>query len=414
MPPTQPARLFFLHILKTGGTSFYRFLENNYARNDSIRDDRFAELHALKADREAFFARLASLRLITKLHLDYAFVAELKRRDPAVRVVTLLRQPVQRCFSMIEHWRRVPEVHMASLDAVRRELVLDARRMLAADFVEKHADRLSDHQTKMLGGVADHVADPPREELLATARANLASITYVGLTERMAETAACLASAMGFYNSINSQPLNVTRDDRRLTAAEKEQIRGPLAALNRCDTILYADGELRFWRMLSRWKLEQAQAGSAQAARPLALGETFRLSMDDPLVGDGWHEREGGPEQSCRWAGPERLSSLFLPVSPRGQLEIRITVLSVISDEVLAGLQLFAAGLPVPHRVSHQDQRLVITATADLAESSDDWLDLTLCFPTTRSAYNVAAIDDHRQKTIAVETVEVQRLSSRA
>jgi hypothetical protein len=331
-----------------------------------------------------------------------------------VRVVTLLRQPVQRCFSMIEHWRRVPEVHMASLDAVRRELVLDARRMLAADFVEKHADRLSDHQTKMLGGVADHVADPPREELLATARANLASITYVGLTERMAETAACLASAMGFYNSINSQPLNVTRDDRRLTAAEKEQIRGPLAALNRCDTILYADGELRFWRMLSRWKLEQAQAGSAQAARPLALGETFRLSMDNPLVGDGWHEREGGPEQSCRWAGPERLSSLFLPVSPRGQLEIRITVLSVISDEVLAGLQLFIAGLPVPHRVNHQGQRLVITATADLSESSDDWLDLTLCFPTTRSAYNVAAIDDHRQKTIAVETVEVQRLSSRA
>ena len=414
MPPTQPARLFFLHILKTGGTSFYRFLENNYARNDSIRDDRFAELHALKADREAFFARLANLRLITKLHLDYAFVAELKRRDPAVRVVTLLRQPVQRCFSMIEHWRRVPEVHMASLDAVRRELVLDARRMLAADFVEKHATRLSDHQTKMLGGVADHVADPPREELLATARANLASITYVGLTERMAETAACLASAMGFYNSINSQPLNVTRDDRRLTAAEKEQIRGPLAALNRCDTILYADGELRFWRMLSRWKLEQAQAGSAQAARPLALGETFRLSMDDPLVGDGWHEREGGPEQSCRWAGPERLSSIFLPVSPRGQLEIRITVLSVISDEVLAGLQLFIAGLPVPHRVNHQGQRLVITATADLSESSDDWLDLPLCFPTTRSAYNVAAIDDHRQKTISVETVEVQRLSSRA
>ena len=86
----------------------------------------------------------------------------------------------------------------------------------------------------------------------------------------------------------------------------------------------------------------------------------------------------------------------------------------MISDEVLAGLQLFAAGLPVPHRVSHQDQRLVITATADLSESSDDWLDLTLCFPTTRSAYNVAAIDDHRQKTIAVETVEVQRLSSRA
>lgn len=410
MPVPQPPRLFFLHILKTGGTSFYRFLENNYARNDSLRDDRFAELHGVKADREAFLKRLARVRLITKLHLDYSFVADLKERDPALRVVTLLREPVQRCFSMIEHWRRVPEVHIASLDTVRRELVMDARTMPAEAFVEKHAQRLSDHQTKMLGGESDHVADPPRDELLAAARHNLASIDYVGLTERMDETATCLATGMGFFNSINSERLNVTRDDRRLTAAEKEQIRGALTALNRCDATLYADGQVQFARLLSRWKLAQFRSNAPAPATPLLAGQSFRFTMDSPLVGDGWHEREGGPEQACRWAGPEQRSALFLPVAPFGQLEIAITILSVISDDLLAGMQVIVAGLQVPHRISQQKQRLVVTATADLAGNLDDWLELELHFPSTRSAHEVAGLDDHRQKTVAVEAVQVTRL----
>lgn len=411
MPASQPPRLFFLHILKTGGTSFYRFLENNYARNDSLRDDRFAQLHGLKDDREAFLKRLAQVRLITKLHLDYSFVAELKERDPALRVVTLLREPVQRCFSMIEHWRRVPEVHIASLDEVRRELVIDARTMPAEAFVEKHAQRLSDHQTKILGGESDHVADPPRDELLATARRNLASIDYVGLTERMDETAACLASGMCFYNSINRERLNVTRDDSRLTADEKAQIRGQLTELNRCDDTLYADAQVQFARLVSRWKFAQFRSSSPDAPTPLLAGQSFRCTMDSPLVGDGWHEREGGPDQACRWGGPDRCSTLFLPIAPFGHLEITITILSVISDDLLAGMQVIVAGLRVPHRVRQENQRLMITATADLAGNLGDWLELELRFPGTRSAHEVAGLDDHRQKTVAVEAVQVTRLT---
>ncbi len=413
MPTSGPARLFFLHILKTGGTSFYRFLENNYARDESIRDDRFAELHDLKADREAFLARLASLRLITKLHLDYSYVTQLRELDPSLRVVTLLRHPVQRCFSMIEHWRRVPEVHIASLDDVRRALVLDARTMPAADFVEKHQHRLSDHQTKMLGGVADHTANPPRDELLAKARENLAALDYVGLTERMTEMAACLSAAMGFCNSFSSQRLNVTRDDRRLSAAEKEQIRPQLAALNQADAALYAEGEVRFWQLLADWKQGAFRGISVAPAIPLAAGAACRFSMDDPLVGTGWHEREGGPAQSCRWGGPERLSSLVLPCAAAGDLEISLSILSVISPEVLKGMQLLVNNVPVAHQIAPHPAGVRVTATAELPAGSDQPLCVSLCFPTARSAFEVAGIDDHRQKTVAVETIDVRRTGSR-
>lgn len=407
----HPARLFFLHILKTGGTSFYRFLENNYPRDASIRDDRFAELHGLKADPEAFARTLTSFRLITKLHLDFSYVERLRRLDPRLRVVTLLREPVQRCFSMIEHWRRIPDASLADFDPVRRELLVDARSLPVEAFVQKHAHRLSDHQTKILAGEANPVANPPRVPLLAAAIANLASVEYVGLTERMTETAACLSSAMGFFDSMNTQKLNVTRDDRRLSSAEKEQVRGLLAELNQADTALYAEGELRFVRWLGRWKHERFRERSPSRPRLLAVGEACRFTMDEPLVGDGWHEREGGPEQSCRWGGPQRLSSLFLEVAAVGSLELTIRLVAAISEEVLSSLELVVAGQTVPHRIVRRDGRLDVTATAALDADPREWLPIELIFAATRSAYDVAGVDDHRQKTVAVEAVEMRRLA---
>lgn len=408
-PQSSPPRLFFLHILKTGGTSFYRFLENNYSRDESIRDDTFAQLHQLKDDPAAFATYLQQVRLITKLHLDFSFVEQQRALDPTLRVVTLLRQPVRRCFSMIEHWRRVPEVHIASLDAVRRQLVLDARTMPAAAFVEKHQQRLSDHQTKILGGVSDHVSNPPRETLLPTALANLASVDFVGLTEQISDTATYLAAAMGFYNSMNPQPLNMTRDDRRLTSAEKQEIEPVLTDLNRCDAALYAAGELRFSQTRNRWKQQQFQAASPERAVPLALGETFHFSMEEPLRGDGWHEREGGVEQSCRWAGPERQSSLWLACCPQGRLDVTITLLSVISDEILSGMHLTIAGQTVAHKISQEGQRLLLRATVECCGPSTDWLELTFSFAGTRSAFDIAGLDDLRQKTVAVAAVDIHR-----
>jgi len=411
MPPRPPARLFFLHILKTGGTSFYRFLENGYGRDESIRDDQMGQLKGLKEDPSAFVAKLSSYRLITKLHLDFSYVERLRTIDPQLQVVTLLRQPVSRCYSMIEHWRRVPDVHIAELDAIRRELVLDARTMPVVAFVEKHAQRLSDHQTKILAGEGNAVADPPRGPLLEQALANLAAIDFVGLTERLSDTAACVASGVGLFHSMNGQKLNETRDAARLSPEERSSVSGILTQLNRCDASLYAAGHLRFLRMLHRWKHACFRQQATAPPAPLAVGQQQNVSMDDPLVGDGWHEREGPPHKSCRWAGPERLSSLFLNCTAAGTLEITIAVVSVISPEMLEGLALVANGIPFTHTVTSEGQRLVVRGRITFeGPAATEPLHLELQSPSTRSAFDVAGVEDRREKTIAVETVTVRRV----
>lgn len=411
MSLSPPNRLFFLHILKTGGTSFYRFLENGYGRQESIRDDQMCQLKGRKTDPQAFAAKLSSYRLITKLHLDFSYVERLRTIDPQMQVVTLLRQPVSRCYSMIEHWRRVPEVHIAELDDVRRELVLDARVMPVEAFVEKHAQRLSDHQTKILAGEGDAIANPPREPLLGKALVNLATIDFVGLTERLSDTAACVAWGAGLFNSMNSQKLNETSKTARLTTDEKARIQTALAELNSCDAALYAEGELQFLRMLHRWKRAVLKKQATPPAAPLAIGQRVVLSMDDPLIGDGWHEREGPPVKSCRWGGPERLSSLFFDFTAHGTLDVTITIVSTICPDVFEGLSLMINGMPVAHSVSSKGQRLVVHGrTRCEGPAAAEPLHLEFRFPSTRSAYEVAGVEDHRKKTIAVEAVELRRI----
>ena len=66
----------------------------------------------------------------------------------------------------------------------------------------------------------------------------------------------------------------------------------------------------------------------------------------------------------------------------------------------------------MPYEIHQQGERLILTATADLPEAATGWLELTFSTANTYSAYDIAGIDDHRQKTIAVETVEVRQLGS--
>jgi hypothetical protein len=284
-------------------------------------------------------------------------------------------------------------VHIAELDDLRRDLVLDARVMPVEAFVEKHAQRLSDHQTKVLAGEGDATANPPREPLLSKALVNLATIDFVGLTERLSDTAACVAWGAGLFNSMNSR------------------IQTALAELNSCDAALYAEGELQFLRMLHRWKRAVLQKQSTPPAAPLAVGQRVVLSMDDPLIGDGWHEREGPPVTSCRWGGPERLSSLFFNFAAQGTLEVTITIVSTICPEVFEGFQLVIHGRPAPHTVTSSGQRLVARARASCDGSAEsEPLHLEFRFPSSRSAFDVAGVDDHRKKTIAVEAVELHRV----
>lgn len=408
---SRPDRLFFLHLPKTGGTTFYRFLENNYPQRDGIGDAAFAALRERSGDQEAFVTLLADVWLITKLHLDFSFLKRLRDSDPQIRAVTVLRSPVDRAMSSIDHWRRVPDDGVQRADPARRQLLIDARTMPLADFIERHRERLSDRQAKLIGGIADECLPVDRTQLLDAACRNLEQIDYVGVTGQLLLFAAAVSHFMGFFNSMNPHPLNVSRDPNRLSAEDRRAIRGQLAELNQVDAAVYDLAELQCERLIHRWKKALAEFSRPTVPRQLQVGETAILSMTEPLAGDGWHERERGIHAACRWAGPHRCSSLYLAVIPQGTFEVSIWMPSVISDDVLAGMAVRINSILVEQLVTTREGFQAATATVRLADTQQPFLHLELAFAQTASAWEVCGAADHRQKTVAVERVEVRRLA---
>jgi hypothetical protein len=407
----DPARLFFLHLPKTGGTTFYRFLENNYPQQASISDELFADLRRRSGEREAFVAMLADVRLITRLHLDYTYVERLQAIHPLLRVLTILRPPVERALSSIDHWRRVPEENAQQASRAKRELMTDARTMPLADFVERHREWLSDRQAKLIGGNSEECQPVDRTALRDASLRNLEKIDYVGVTGQLLPFAAAVSFFMGFFNSMTTHRLNVSQAASRLSAEERQSISGQLAELNQIDTLVYQEAELRCERLIHRWKKSLYDLTRPPGPRQLPAGETAVFSMAEPLVGDGWHEREGGIQAVCRWAGPQRYSSLYLALVPEGTFQVSIWMPSVISGDVLAEMAVQLGGLPVKHELTVCDGFQVATATVSLTDPEARCLHLELSFPLTASAWDICGAADRRQKTVAVERVEVHRLA---
>jgi len=130
--------------------------------------------------------------------------------------------------------------------------------------------------------------------------------------------------------------------------------------------------------------------------------------MDAPLIGDGWHEREGGVHGTARWAGPERFSSMYLPVDVRGStVRVRLHVTSILDPTLLDTISVFLDGHPAPCRVDAIGTLPVLTCRGPVGHDGDGTLKILLESPASGSAYERYGVADHRPKTLAIERIDV-------
>ena len=171
MALAQKKRFFFVHVMKTGGTSFAEHLRSNFTLEQSYPA-------ACITAQSGFFDRIEAYMHVPKLvsnvnaldgqlrivlgHVPYS-VRSLLSKDYVA--LTLLRDPVDRTLSYLKHCRRY---HIEHMGQTLEDIYADAWF---------HASFMSNYQTKIFSMSADEALAenrylpksskvPPRRELV--------------------------------------------------------------------------------------------------------------------------------------------------------------------------------------------------------------------------------------------------------
>src|SRR6266700_694198 len=198
---TTPSQtVIFLHIPKTGGSTFHKILERNFARNQILTFD--GRRHRDEIERFAKLAepQRARYRLI-KGHLFFGF----HRFVPGNSTyVTFLREPVARALSFYSYARSHSD-HYLYRPLTEEQLGLRTLRELGT------TPELFNHQTRMIAGDQSNLDRPLDRSALERAKQNLqANFCFVGLTEEFAASLVLLSHTFGW-----SWPFYVKRNVSR-------------------------------------------------------------------------------------------------------------------------------------------------------------------------------------------------------
>ncbi|HJT45262.1 MAG TPA: sulfotransferase family 2 domain-containing protein [Chthoniobacterales bacterium] len=206
--------LLFLHIPKTGGTTFRRILECNYARNEILTlngADHSAERERFANSAEASRRRYRAVQG----HLYFGFHQFVPSQSA---YVTWMRDPVARSLSFYSHVCNRTDHY---LHRQLKEQRLNLKGLLAG----KVTPELFNLQTRMIAGEQNHAATVDRNTL-EIAKQNLRKdFCFVGLTEQFDAGLVMLSEMLGwsrpFYTREN---VGIDRVAPECTDAETESL----------------------------------------------------------------------------------------------------------------------------------------------------------------------------------------------
>lgn len=177
------ARLFFVHVMRCGGTSFRDMLWKHYGQDRVYPSAQDIQRNGARYPEHGEVTQLPTAFLATKElvagHFPLVLAEHLPRRP---QIVTLLRDPVQRSLSHLRRHRRVREglAHMPLATLLDDQDLVE--RMIRDYQCKYFAFRSLDERSSV-----NH-ALPIDAARLEEAKEQLASCDVVGITERFPDT----------------------------------------------------------------------------------------------------------------------------------------------------------------------------------------------------------------------------------
>lgn len=207
-------RFFFVHVMKTGGSTFRRHLEDNFPEPGAVFPDPALDSDLKHANilvqrlLELPATRRAQIRAYTG-HFPFVTAALL---DPELVTLTMLRDPVERTVSYLKHCKRY--------DRQFRDMALE--EIYEDSFL--FPTLIRDHQVKIFAMTSQDKLESYMDvieiddERMRTARANLEKADIVGLHERYHLFLDQVRDRLGWLIKDRS-PWRVSEEDWRVPAS---------------------------------------------------------------------------------------------------------------------------------------------------------------------------------------------------
>jgi hypothetical protein len=232
----------FIHLPRTGGTTFHRLLEKQYARGESLRLHSLAELDTFKRLPDAEKNRYRFIHG----HIGSEFLAALGH---GYQYVTFLREPLSRVASSYQFIRKTP-THTHHDTVTQRNLSL-------VEFITAQisVSNIDNGMTRSLCGEPNNARSVAfghcTKEMLNAAQKNLQEhIAVVGLTEEYDASLVLMRRRFG-WNS----PLYSIQNTTKSASVEEKLTEKEIAAIqehNALDLELYRFARTLFLKQVLR------------------------------------------------------------------------------------------------------------------------------------------------------------------
>jgi hypothetical protein len=355
--PSGARPLFFVHVPKTAGTSFFGLVGARFAPARTL------PLYDMTPDEAE-----PALQHLERFDFVHGHVPVDMRRLFPTRpfVVTMLRDPLERALSSFHYLRSDAVPGPDARHAWARAGAL-AKRTTLAGFIRDDAVAAGWHlgnlQVRMLSQAhgpewfdADRFAWAPLDRAdLDRACETLVACDAFGLTERMPESIELLSHAL--RTAVIGYPGRANRTiGRPALQAIDPEARTLLEELTEHDRALYRFGAELFERRrrdMLRVLLAGQAAGQPARDDAAATGGASVFLFDGPIPGEGWYATERTRGITFGWTGPERESWLILRSPPDGEgARLEVDVMHALMPEQLRLTTLLVNDWPVPREIS--------------------------------------------------------------